>query len=181
MARSIPIPGSDVRLLSPEDNLLQVALHTAKHTYVRAPGFRLHTDVDRIVKFQKIDWQLFTQRAKQLQVKTAVYFSLAIPKELFATPIPEEVLRELRPSFWKRWLINKWLDKIGLFNPDERKFGKIGYIIFNCLLYDSFFDLLKGILPSREWMKEHYNFKSDLLLPYYYGRRLLNLAFKRVM
>ncbi|GAG26411.1 unnamed protein product, partial [marine sediment metagenome] len=40
MSRSVPISGTDVRMLSPEDNLLQVALHTAKHTYVRAPGFR---------------------------------------------------------------------------------------------------------------------------------------------
>ncbi len=50
MARSISIPGTTVRLLAPEDNLLQVALHTAKHTYVRAPGFRLHLDVERIVR-----------------------------------------------------------------------------------------------------------------------------------
>jgi len=39
LARSISIPGSAARLLAPEDNLLQIALHTAKHSYVRAPGF----------------------------------------------------------------------------------------------------------------------------------------------
>jgi hypothetical protein len=89
MARSVAIEGTAVRLLAPEDNLLQVALHTAKHTYVRAPGFRLHTDVDRIARRQTIDWQLFTERVIKLQVKTAVYFSLAIPKMIFGTPIPK--------------------------------------------------------------------------------------------
>ena len=52
---SIKIPNSSVRILSPEENLLQCSLHTAKHSYVRAPGFRLHSDVDRIVRYQKIN------------------------------------------------------------------------------------------------------------------------------
>ena len=66
MARSMPIPDTAVRLLAPEDNLLQVALHTAKHSYVRAPGFRLHTDVDRIVRRQVIDWQTFVEDRKSV-------------------------------------------------------------------------------------------------------------------
>ena len=98
LARSIPIPGTAVRLLSPEDNLIQVALHTARHSYVRPPGFRLHTDVDRIVNYQKIDWDIFLQRVFSLQVKTPVYFSLLIPKELFGTPIPEFVLTRLQTA-----------------------------------------------------------------------------------
>ena len=88
LARSIPIPGSAVRLLAPEDNLLQIALHTAKHSYVRAPGFRLHTDVDRVVRRQPLNWEVFLTRVMSLEVKTPVYFSLAIPRFLFGTPIP---------------------------------------------------------------------------------------------
>ena len=34
MDNSIKTKGSDVRILSPEDNLLQVALHTAKHYFM---------------------------------------------------------------------------------------------------------------------------------------------------
>jgi hypothetical protein len=48
-------------------------------------------------------------------------------------------------------------------------------------LYDSLFDLLRGILPSPKWLKEHYKFESNLLLPFYYVKRVANLAFKRVM
>jgi hypothetical protein len=130
MARSVPIQGTAVRLLAPEDNLLQVALHTAKHSYVRAPGFRLHTDVDRIVRRQVIDWNLFVKRVKALQVKTAVYFSLALPKLLFDTPIPSHVLDQLRPPAWKERLISRWLQKVGIFNPDEPKFGRVEFILF---------------------------------------------------
>lgn len=181
IARSIPIPETAVRLLSPEDNLLQVSLHTAKHTYVRAPGFRLHLDVERIVRaYPNLDWKVFTERVKKLQVKTAVYFSLKIPHELFGIPIPEEVLSTLRPSAWKERVIIRWLARVGLFNPKERKFSKPGYILFNMLLYDDFRGLWRGIFPSPNWMKERYGFHSNWLLPWYHLKRLLNLTLKRV-
>ncbi len=180
MKRSVLLSGTSVRILSPEDNLLQVALHTAKHSYVRAPGMRLHTDVDRIVRYQSIDWNVFLKHVLGLQVKTAVYFSLAIPKTLFGTPIPDEVLVRLKPPAWKMKLISGWLKKAGLFNPDERKFGKSRYILFNILLYDDFNGLWKAVFPEKKWMKERYGFKNNLLLPAYYIDRLKDLLFRRI-
>jgi hypothetical protein len=178
--RSISISGTTVRILSPEDNLLQVSLHTAKHSYVRAPGMRLHTDVDRIVRHQSIDWNVFLKYVLDLQVKTAVYFSLIIPKALFDTPIPDEVLARLKLPAWKVKLISGWLKKAGLFNPDERKFGKLRYILFNVLLYDDLNGLWKAVFPEKKWMKERYGFKNNLLLPAYYIGRLKDLLFRRI-
>ena len=179
--RSIPIPGTAVRLLAPEDNLLQVALHTAKHTYVRAPGFRLHLDVERIVRaYPNLDWGIFLHRVKELRVKAAVYFSLLIPHELFATPMPEYVFDALRPPNWKKRLIVWWLNRVGLFNPHERKFSKPGYILFNALLYDDLKGLWRGLFPDLQWMQRRYRFQSRWLLPYYYVRRLVDLALRRV-
>ena len=179
LARSIPIPGSAARLLAPEDNLLQVSLHTAKHSYVRAPGFRLHTDVDRIVRRQPLDWALFLRRVLSLKVKTPVYFSLAIPRSLFGTPIPAEVLAQLRPPPWKMRLITNWLQRVGLFNPGEHKFGRAGFVLFTALLYDDLKGLLRGLFPGKAWMQAHYRFHRSWLLPYYYGRRLADLTLRR--
>ena len=180
LAGSIPIPGSAARLLAPEDNLLQIALHTAKHSYVRAPGFRLHTDVDRIVRRQPPDWDLFLTRVRSLEVKTPVYFSLAIPRFLFETPIPDEVLAQLQPAAWKLALITGWLQRVGLFNPDEPKFGRAGFVVFTALLYDDLKGLWRGLFPGKAWMRTQYRFHSGWLLPYYYGRRLVDLALRRV-
>lgn len=180
IVRSISIPDSAVRLLAPEDNLLQVALHTAKHTYVRAPGFRFHLDVERIVcAYPNLDWKYFVEQVQKLRVKTAVYFSLMIPHELFETPIPDTVLATLRPPAWKEGLMVRWLGRVGLFNPKEKKFSKPGYILFNMLLYDDFRGLLWGIFPSREWMKQRYGFHNKWLLPWYHLKRLFNLTLKR--
>lgn len=180
LARSIPIPGTAVRLLSPEDNLLQVALHTAKHSYVRAPGFRLHTDVDRIVRRQPIDWRLFVDRVLALQVQTAVYFSLAIPRQIFGSPIPDWVLQQLRPAKWKEAVMTNWLQHIGLFDPHERKFSRAGFVVFTALLYDDFAGFWRGLFPEAAWMRKHYQFHGAFLLPYYHCQRLFNLAFRRV-
>jgi hypothetical protein len=179
--RSVEIKGSKARLLSPEDNLLQVALHTAKHSYVRAPGFRLHTDVDRIIRSVKVDWTLFVDRVMKLQVKTAVFFSLALAYDLLKTPVPIEVLDKLRPASWKVWLISRWLEKVGLFDPDGKKWGRVGYVLFVALLYDSSTGLAKGIFPSQEWMKERYGIKSQWLLPLLYIHRIFDLIWRRTL
>ena len=180
ISRSIPISGTAVRLLSPEDNLLQVSLHTAKHSYIRHPGFRLNLDVDRIVRSQQVDWDIFVKRVLNFKVKTPVYFSLAIPNALFGTPIPDNVLTMLKPSVLKEEIISRWLQKADLFNPDAPKFGRIGYIIFTIMLYDDWTGLFKGIFPEGNWMRKQYKFKSKFLLPYYYIYRLASLIFKRL-
>jgi hypothetical protein len=179
LKRSKPIINSKVRLLSPEDNLIQVALHTAKHSFVRAPGFRLHTDVDRIVTAEDIDWVTFTSRVCELKAKTAVYTSLEMAKTLLKTKIPKDVLSALRPNKLKVKLINLWLERVGIFEPDAPKWSKLGFIIFVSLLYDDLGDFLDGIFPSSKQMKEDYDFSNSLLLPYYHGKRILNLLIKR--
>lgn len=182
MARSIPIEGTDVRLLAPEDNLLQVCLHTAKHSYVRPPGFRLHLDVVRIVEvYPGLDWDLFVSRVVGLQVKTATYFSLLIPKELFDTSVPESVLEQLRPPGWKEKAIACLINRAGLFNPHEKKFTRLEYILFNVLLYDDLGGLWRGLFPARSWMRARYGFRHNWLLPYYHLRRLSDLLLKRAV
>ncbi|MEM2001564.1 MAG: nucleotidyltransferase family protein [Candidatus Methanomethylicaceae archaeon] len=181
IARSMPIPSTAVRLLAPEDNLIQVALHTAKHSYVRSPGFRLHLDIDRIVRYQTVNWHLFLSCVLALQVKTPVYFSLAIPKALFNTPIPDEVLGRLRPPPWKERLIMRWLERVGLFNPDERKFSNAGFIVFSALLYDDLRGFWRAIFPPAKWMHQRYGFRSKLFLPFYHARRLAELIWQRML
>ena len=179
IARSVPITGSDVRLLAPTDNLLQVALHTAKHSYVRAPGFRLHTDVDRIVRRCDIDWPTFCREVERLAVCTAVYFSLALASHLLHTPVPDWVLNRLKPVWWKRKLILRSLLRVDLFNPDDPKWSRLGYIMFNILLYDSYQGLLRGLFPSVQTMRQRHGLKSVWALPFFYVFRMMGLILKR--
>lgn len=178
--RSVEIIDSNVRLLSPEDNLLQVALHTAKHSFVRAPGFRLHTDVDRIVSTQTIDWFKFCELVKILKVRTSVYLSLAMAKSLVGTNVPDTVLVELKPSRIKVAILRKWIERVGVYEPDAPKWSKLGYIIFVSLLFDSITDWYKGVFPSSDELKEQYNYSNSFKTPYYLCKRIANLVFRRV-
>jgi hypothetical protein len=179
IARSVSIEGSAARLLSPEDNLMQVSLHTAKHSYVRAPGFRLHTDVDRIVRACPINWDLFCANAEEMRVKTAVYLSLSIPAALLDTPVPAEVLERLNRSPLKNRMLLRWISKAGLFGPHDSKWSKLGYICFNLMLYDNIGGVLRGIFPDADWMVKHYDIKRRWTLPFWYGVRILELVCKR--
>jgi hypothetical protein len=169
------VKDTSIRILAPEDNLLQVAIHTAKHSYVREPGFRLHLDVERIVKHSKIDWEIFNQKVTKVGTKTAVYYSLYIAKKLFKTPIPEACLQELKPNKIKNWYITTALKKAQLLHPTSRKFTRIQFVVFQFMLYDNLWDIYKVIIPYTKWLKEKYNFKIPVFIPWFMFIRILDL------
>lgn len=173
--RSIPIPGSSVRLLDPEDNMLQVCLHTAKHSYVRAPGIRLHTDVDRLVHYAEPDWNIVVKRAVQMKVTTPVFFSLALARDLLGTPVPDHVLQHLKPPGWKIAVVMHWLRRAGLFDPDERKFSRLGLLTFHSLLYDSVAGLTASLLDVEESELKLRNLPRNLRRG---ARRITDLLFR---
>lgn len=164
------------RVLSNEDNLLQVAIHTAKHSYVRAPGYRLHLDVDRIVSNKTIDWDKFVSKVNAVGSRTAVYFSLYFAKEILGTKIPDEVLEKLKPCAHKRKKIMKMLLKANLMHPHDKKFSKLGFLRFQTSLYDSFGDFLAVLFPPMEQLRAKYGFKSAIKAPYYWLFYVLDMV-----
>jgi len=164
-----------VGILSPEDNLLQVCVHTAKHSYVRAPGLRLHLDVERIVAHKKIDWDKFLEKTKAAHVKTSTYFSLYLAKMLFDTPIPESVLRALKPSKGKEKRILSLISSAGLLHPKGHKFTKLEFLRFQTSLYDGVRDMWFVLYPKDGRLHEIYGYKNPLKTPYYLIVRGLDL------
>ena len=167
---------SFIRVLSPEDNLLQVCIHTAKHSYLRAPGLRLNLDVERIVSNCEINWSLFLEKVKKAHTKTAAYYSLYIPVVLFGTPVPQNVLDELRPSKSKQNKIEKMLSEAGFLHPKERKFSRVSFLLFQTALYDGISDMWHTLYPNSKWLKARYNFSNSLMIPYYIFLRALDLV-----
>ena len=174
--RSYCAEGTKVGILSPEDNLLQVSVHTAKHSYVRAPGLRLHLDVERIVAHKDIDWDLFLQKVRAAHVKTSTYYSLYLAKMLFETPIPDEVLQALKPGKGKHKRLLKLISKAGLLHPKQRKFSKLEFLVFQTSLYDSVKDAWFVLWPKNGGLKEIYGYSNSLKTPYYLVLRALDLV-----
>ncbi len=148
LARSVPIPGTEIRLLEPTDNMLQVALHTAKHSYVRAPGLRLHTDVDRLAYHAPPDWDAVVRRARALSVTTATYLSLAMAAALLDARVPRSALDALEPPAWKRRVLAGWIRRADVFEPDAPKFRRPEMMVFHALLYDDARGLASSALAT---------------------------------
>lgn len=88
----------DLWVLEPTDLLLQVALHTSTHSYLRAPGLRLHVDVDRVVRDCEVDWKHFALQVREGHCATRTFLSLWLGAMLMATPVPVSMWQDLRPS-----------------------------------------------------------------------------------
>jgi hypothetical protein len=148
LARSVEIPGTQARLLAPEDNMVQVALHTAKHSYVRPPGLRLHTDVDRLARLAAPDWDRVAAMVEALQTTTAVYVSLAMARALLGAPVPEAILDRLAPAGWKTRVLLAAIRRAGVFEPGEAKLSRPEMMLFHALLYDDARGLLASALDT---------------------------------
>ena len=98
---------------------------------------------------------------------------------LLNTKVPDYLLRNIQPNVFKIKIMQNWLMRVGIFEPDARKWSKIGYIIFVSLLYDNLNDFLSGVFPPSAKMKSKYNYSNGLLTPYFHLKRLLNIIFKR--
>jgi hypothetical protein len=148
IARSVAIKGTQVRLLNPQDNMIQVGLHTAKHSYVRAPGLRLHTDVDRLAIYQAPPWEKVIRLAREYQIQTATFFSFALARLLLQSPVPDHVLEALAPSPWKQDVVAAMLCRADIFEPDEKKFNRSEMLAFHALLYDDAPGLVASVFDS---------------------------------
>lgn len=145
---SVPIEGTAVRLLRPVDNMLQVALHTAKHSFVRAPGIRLHTDVDRLASYTAPQWDDFASRVEDLNVTVPVFFSLFLAVALLGALVPEHTLRRLAPPRWRQEAVLRWLMHVDLFEPQSNKFSRPAMMMFHALLYDDARTLMASVLDT---------------------------------
>jgi len=83
--------------LSPEDLLLHLCLHTAKHVYDMR--IRMLCDIDEVVRCYGagLDWQEISTRARQWGITRAVYVVLQLAQELLEVTVPADWLASLQP------------------------------------------------------------------------------------
>jgi hypothetical protein len=137
-AQPATIAGIKVLVLSPEDLLLHLCLHTAFHHLFRS-GIRPFYDILETIRQSEIDWEQIPPRANQWGATNSVYLTLYLAKTLFRASVPNEILDRLKPDnfdpqivswakarlFDKRayppttliqfWKSNSYLEKANLF------------------------------------------------------------------
>jgi len=77
------LSGNRVRTLAPEDLILGLCLHAAKHAWARLSWI---CDIDRTVRSQAIDWSVVEERARQLGIVRVVKIGLRVAEKTVGTP-----------------------------------------------------------------------------------------------
>jgi len=149
--RSLPIPGTTARILSPEDNLFQVVLHNAKHAYRLKQGLMRNLDVHRIIENQEINWTVLLNLIRTHKINTSAYFSLLTPAILFSTPVPAEMLDAIAPSSWKKSLF-RFVRSAWFFKSNKNKLRSFIFRIFRVIMYDDIKIVIRNSINS-VWRK----------------------------
>jgi len=136
-AQPAKIGGVEVLVLSPEDLLLHLCLHSAYHHFFEQ-GLRPLCDILETIRHyqNEIDWTQVEHRASQWNAKNFVYLTLRLAREILAAEVPDELLNALKP---------KKFDERLMVCANEQIFTK-GNDTANTLHWGS----LKGLLPERQ-------------------------------
>jgi hypothetical protein len=160
-ARAVPATLADqpALILSPEDNLLQVAVHLAINHNMSAPWLRGLVDIALLARHTPIDWSVSVQRARTWRVATAVWLVLSLAVDLAGLQEAAEAARELQPSALRRRLIGRFANAGSLVMMRDLSASKWRYV-FLLLLIDRGRDALRlvcrALWPEREWLIARY-------------------------
>jgi hypothetical protein len=88
----------DVKVLSPEDLLLHLCVHTALHHQLEL-GLRACWDILEVTRHcrVRVDWEQLRLRAREWGVEKYVYLTLRLATELVGAVVPSWVLTTLAP------------------------------------------------------------------------------------
>jgi hypothetical protein len=104
-AQPVTLAQAPAWTLSPEDLLLHLCLHTAKHAYEMP--IRMLCDIGEVVRRNGavLNWQEIGARARQWGIVRAVYVILRLAQELLEVGVPSDWLASVQPAgFDERYL-----------------------------------------------------------------------------
>jgi len=89
-AVSVNVAGHSMRTLSPEDSILVLSVHAAKHVWTRLIWL---CDIARIMAVANLDWAWIESKAKDLGIARIVGITTLLTQRLLAAKIPESAAR----------------------------------------------------------------------------------------
>ena len=145
-----------------EELLLYLCSHVVASD-VRGKFLRYICDINELVlKYgQLIDWDSLVEKAKEWRLDSSLYICFTLSKELLGSPVPNEVLKKVRPVYLKMVFIRLFTNRE--FVLTDRKRSKIiglflGNVFFELVeaktIPEYFYILFRRILfPPKEIMQ----------------------------
>ncbi|MDD5167885.1 MAG: nucleotidyltransferase family protein, partial [Syntrophales bacterium] len=113
--RAVPvqIAGCDALILSPEDLLLHLCLHTSyQHQF--AFGLRPSCDIAETISYfgSSLDWQTIAERAALWGWQRGVYLALRMAEELVGAHVPRDMLERMQPANMTEGILETARDQV---------------------------------------------------------------------
>ena len=161
--------------LYPTYNLIYLCSHLGEHHFSRliwAYDIALLIHRHR----EEIDWGKIADLCCKMKVRNPLYYSLSLCQELFQVPIPEGVLKNLSPSWWRR-KIGHFLIRRNLLFPEQSRVSRFSRFFIKAFCIDSWVEaMLWFLFPTREWIKQQYSVQgTHKIYPYYLFHPVLYL------
>jgi hypothetical protein len=131
-------PDTDsLRPLPPEELLLFLTVHMSKHD---RGLLRLLADIHQVVlrEGDRIDWAYLVDLAGRWSTRDMAYFGLSFAADLLRTPVPSDVLDQLRPDTWRRQAICSLTGPSAIMRPPEPAYLRVSrFRLAYCLMIRS--------------------------------------------
>ncbi len=135
----IQINNSKIQVLTMENHLLYICVHSAKHLYERIEWI---CDIDRLIQSnQNINWQYILKEARRMGITRMLYLGLTLCKELFDLTIPEDIQKKIQNDKKIPTLINKII-KIN-FSKSKYEEKSFNTLILLLNMRENYIDKLK--------------------------------------
>lgn len=106
-AKTIKIDKADVMVLSLEDLLLHLSLHTSVHHKFHDHGLKQLYDIAITIHryFKEIDWEQLRLRAYEWRTGKYLHLTLRLSREILGANVPERILSALKPKAFNEKLL----------------------------------------------------------------------------
>ena len=121
---SVSIAGREVRILSPENQLLFLCGHGARHGW---NGLSLICDLSALLQRHcAINWEEILRKAKRMRIKRMLLVGLLLAHNLLQMPLAPEIWREIKKDRGARKLVSRVSNS--LFQKSKNSVGQ--YLFF---------------------------------------------------
>ncbi|HEV2853354.1 MAG TPA: nucleotidyltransferase family protein [Thermoanaerobaculia bacterium] len=179
-ARPARIAGVEALVLSPEDLLLHLCLHTAFQHGFRVP-LRQICDLAAAVRHygRELDWRGLVRAAETSGLSKVCYYALAVAESLLGAGVPAETLATLQVSGGEERMVAVIREYV-LVHPSHRAPGGIKEVIQAQGAWERMRSLLQSVFPSPARLREIYSLAPGSKAVYgYYPVRLWDLLVRR--
>ena len=157
-AERCKLAGMETLVLSPEDTLIHLALHLF-FTHFFNIGLIGLVDIARLIEGAEMDWERVVMEGRKRKAAGCLYVVLYFVKELFQASIPDETLKKLEPSpFKKRFVLSVATEGKTILHAafkdvhTARSQGTLLHLLLAESIRDASETALRFLFPPREFM-----------------------------